>query len=429
MKTSTLINNINIIPMPGTKILKNYSLLIENSKIKSVAKEITYDKEIAKVIDGTGKYLIPGLFDMHVHLEPEFMPLFLMNGVTSIRELGNTKDSIFDLKKQIASGEVIGPRLFVCGPVLEGDPPVWEGFRIIKSEEEGRRAVVELKGKGADFIKVYHTLTPKIYKAILDECSKQNIDAVGHIPDAITVIDALKSGHKSIEHMYDIRTYTTTIKTKPAVAKGLEDWSIFTKTQTNQEKLDELNKLLEKNNAYICPTIVQQQKASELSDYPKLRDSEEAKYLDKKYRDIEWNPSHPDSDAIINGYPPLFFENIGVLNEGDKKLIPTLAKHGTILAGSDTPNAFVIPGFSLLQELELLVESGLKPYEALEAATYNGAKFLNVLHELGTIQDGKVANMVLLSSNPLDNISAIRAIEGIFLNGKYISEEDLKLSL
>lgn len=415
--------------MPGSKILKNFSLLIENSKIKSIAKEISFAKEKTKVIDGTGKYLIPGLFDMHVHLDPEFIPLFLMNGITSIRELGSTKESIFDLKKQIASGEVVGPRLFVCGPVLEGDPPVWEGFRIIKSEQEGRKAVSELKEKGADFIKVYHTLTPKIYKAILDECNKQNMTAVGHIPDAVTVIDALKSGHKSIEHMYDIRIYTNTTKTKPAIGKELEGWDIFTGTETNQEKLDELNKLLTKKNAYICPTLIQSEMAAQLGDYTKLKNSKEAQYMSKTYIDVDWNPSNSGSLANIKDHPQLFYENYKILNEGTKKLIPSLAKHSTLLAGSDTPNAFVIPGFSLLQELELLVESGLKPYEALEAATYSGAKFLNVLDELGTIQDGKVANMVLLRSNPLDNISAIRTIEGIFLNGKYMPKEELEVSL
>jgi hypothetical protein len=429
MQNLKIIENVNVIPMPGDKVLENYSVLIDGQKIKEISKNIEIDEKNVEVIDGTGKYLIPGLFDMHVHLEPEFIPLFLMNGVTSIRELGSTKDSIFELKKKIADGDIVGPRLFVCGPVLEGDPPAWEGFRVIKTEDAGREAVIDLKQKGADYIKVYHTLKSEIYKAILDECKKQNMIALGHIPDAVTVIDALKSGHKSLEHMYDIRVYTNTTSYIPNTEKGLEDWPIFTGTTTDQKKLDELNKLLKEKDAYICPTIVQQQKASELVDYPKLRDSDEAKYLDRKYRDIEWNPDHQDSDAIINGLPIINFKNIGILNAGEKKLIPSLAKHSTILAGSDTSNAFVVPGFSLLQELELLVESGLEPYESLEAATYNGAKFLDVLDELGTIEAGKTANLVLLNKNPLEDISNIRDIEGIFLNGNYISECEMQKNI
>lgn len=159
---------------------------------------------------------------------------------------------------------------------------------------------------------------------------------------------------------------------------------------------------------------------SQLADYSKLKRSKEAQLLPKYYREIKWNPNHPESSVNITGRPSLYWENYRFSYERIRRVLPSLRKHNNILAGSDTPNPFVVPGVSLLEELEILVDSGLKPYQALEAATYNAALSLNALADLGTVEKGKIANLVLLEKNPLENISNIRSIKGVILNGAYL---------
>lgn len=420
---SILIKNVNVIPMPGTKVLRGYDVMIEGLKIAQILrskKNASYSAN--QVIDGKGKFLIPGLFDMHVHLHSRmFFPLFLQHGVTAIRETGSYKKEIFSLRDKVNSGKILGPRMYICGPILEGDPPFWKGFRVVRNKKEGRVAVRELKHQGVDFIKVYHTLKPEVYEAILKEAYKQGLKVTGHLPESISIMKAMKMGQDGFEHMSSIRRYISKTISVSANLKNYPGWRKFIDVKINRAKLKKLGSLLERSNVSLCPTLVADKKMSQLADYSKLKQSKEARLLPKYYREIHWNPKHPKSSANINGRPSLYWENFCFSYERIRRILPFLRKHSNILAGSDTPNPFVIPGVSLLEELELLVDSGLKPYQALEATTYNAALSLNVLSDFGTIEEGKRANLVLLRKNPLENISNIRSIKGVVLDGIYLS--------
>ncbi|MEX0934342.1 MAG: amidohydrolase family protein, partial [Candidatus Saccharimonadales bacterium] len=348
------------------------------------------------------------LFDMHVHLHDEsFYPLFLMHGITTIREMGNTEEDIWGKREKVNSGEVLGPRMYIAGPILEGSPPLWDGFRVVDTEAESREAVRDLSSKGVDFIKVYETLKEKPYKAAIQEAAKHGLKVVGHIPYDVDIIDAITLGQVGIEHMVDIATSIGDIKSKDATSKEYEGWSVFTNLVIDKSRLDKLKAALEKTDSYICPTFTQSDRMSLLSNYEELKKNTEGIEYLSDYVEGNWKPSSPEASANIRGAkPPLYYENYRVLHEASKQLLLPLAESSTILAGSDTPNPFVVPGFSLIRELETLVECGLKPYQALEAATHNGAKFFDALDDIGTIEEGKIANMVLLSKNPLDDISA-----------------------
>lgn len=420
--------------MPGNKILKKRHVVIRDDKIERITlKNLQLLKNVykgAQVIDGEGKFLMPGLFDAHVHLSSRsFFSLFLAHGITAIREVGSTKKDIFSLRDKVNAGTIQGPRMFIAGPILEGDPPFWKGFRIVQDKSKGRTAIKDLKRRGADFIKVYHTLKPEVYQVILDEAHKQNLKVTGHLPKSINVIDAIKMGQDGLEHMYDISTYVTTIISKNAYLKNYPKQKRFVEIKIDRSKLEKLGSILKRSNVSICPTLVVDKKISQLADYAKLKQSKEARYLPKHYREIDWNPKHPKSSINIRSFPPLYFKNLGLLYERTQYVLPFLQKCSNILAGSDTPNPFVVPGFSLLEELRLLVKAGLKPYQALECATYNPAKFLNVLPQLGTVEPGKLANLLLLRSNPLEHISNIDTIEGIFLNGRYLSKTILQKNM
>lgn len=423
MKKITVIQNVSIIPMPGNRILKNRNVFIWDNKIEKITAGKKLQKNIyeeVRIINGEGKFLIPGLFDMHVHLESKnFFPLFLMNGVTAIRDVGNTKKDIFQLRDQVNSGEILGPQMFVAGPILEGHPPFWQGFKNLRTTTQAKKAVEELKKKGADFIKVYETLTPEVYKMILRTARKFGLTVTGHIPSSIDIFKAIRAGQNCFEHIATLGNSIFKITWRKKENKWLVE-----NIKPNHQKLEILLKQLSKTKSVICPTLVFFEKYAKLATYQKLLNLKEIKYMPKYYSSIGWNPSHPKSFANIKGKTSQWFRNSGIVTKSMYKMIPLLQKKGVLLlAGSDTPNPFVVPGFSLIEELELLVKAGLAPFQALQTATYNPAKFLSVLSDFGTIEEGKIANMVILNKNPLKNISNIKSIEGVFLNGNYIKRE------
>ncbi|MBI4138464.1 MAG: amidohydrolase family protein [Candidatus Wildermuthbacteria bacterium] len=425
MTSSILIKHVNIIPMPGPRVLRGYDVLIEGARVTKIfpSRDQKNEKFAGRVINGTGKFLIPGLFDMHAHLESkDFLSLFLQCGVTAIREMGNSKKEIFLWRNQINAGKILGPRVFIAGPILEGDPPLWKGFRVVKNKKEGVSAVKELKRQGADFIKVYHTLKPEVHAAILREAHAQGLKVTGHIPESVGIKKAVEMGQDGFEHMSDVSAHIMgRLIAVDARLKNYPEYRRFIDVKIDRAKVKELGLSLKKRRVFLCPTLVVDKKLSQLADYSKLRHSKEAALLPDHYRNVEWSPNHSQSLAYIKGLPPLYFKNSGVVSERVRRILPFLWKHSIILAGSDTPNPFVIPGVSLFEELELLVDSGLQPHQALEAATYNAALFLDALSDLGTIQEGKIANLALLGKNPLKNISHIRSIEGVILNGAYLA--------
>lgn len=428
MQSDLVIKNVTLIPMPGETLKTSVDVSVSNSKISSI-QNTGNDIDAKTVIDGTDKFLIPGLFDMHVHCHDDsFFPLFLANGVTAIRDTGNDQENIFERKQKVNSGQVLGPRMYIAGPIIEGEPPLWDGFKVVTDEEQARKAVQELKAKGVDFIKVYHTLPKNLLEAVLNEAKKQELTTTGHLSEEVGLIEALELGQNGIEHMDDITTRVSKIKSREATSKEYEGWRVFTDIIIDQAKVAELQTALKQHGTYICPTLILSDKMSRLSDYANLRREYGVDYL-VSYADIDWNPSHPESAPSIRNLKPLYFDNYRLIHQANMQLLNSLTFDDNILAGSDTPNPFLVPGFSLLDELELLVEAGLKPHQALEAATYNAAKSLGSLHELGSIAENKIANMALLNSNPLDNISAVRAIVGIVLNGDYLPNNELQNKL
>ncbi len=425
MAFPTLIKNVNIIPMRGSRILHNYNVVLEGTRIKHIFPHRMQknDTFAGYIINGTGKFLIPGFFDMHVHLRSvSFFPLFLMNGVTAIREVGSTRKDIFHLRDQVNSGKIIGPRMFIAGPILEGDPSFWQGSKKLRTIVEAKKVVKELKGKKVDFVKVYETLAPEVYKVILQTAHGLGLNVTGHIPSSVSIFEALRVGQDCFEH---IDTLGNSIFKITWVRKR-DQWLVG-RIKLDHQKLRMLLGQLSAQKSAVCPTLVFFEKYAKLAIYEKLLDMQEVKYLPKYYSSLDWNPSHPKSSANIQGKTPQWFRNAGTIEKPMRKLIPLLQKRGILLlAGSDTPNPFVIPGFSLIKELELLVKAGLTPLQALKTATYNAAKLLNILSDFGTIEEGKIANLVLLKQNPLLRISAVKKIEGVFLSGRYFQKNKLK---
>lgn len=425
-----MLKNVNILPMDRNRVLRNYFVLAKDGFITKLGpmSKITQTTRNIKIINGRGGYLLPGLFDMHVHIDPnlkhQFYNLFLAHGITAVRDTGNSSQ-IFRMKYEIERGKILGPRLFVCGSIFEGDPPIWDKqfSKIVASAAEARSLVRYYKRKGADFIKVYSTLSPSVHKAIISEAHRLSLKVTGHIPYTMDIFGVVAHGQDGIEHMDHVGqdAFLFTFRNfYPRAQKLLH-------VPLDKKRFRKLVAVLRRKGVAVCPTlplVLQSEVHTGFRTHtvpsPRLL-LRYARWLPRYIREKSWNP-----DRWIRYRSHAAYDNRALFFRKQQKLLPMIQKRGVLLlAGSDTANPYVVPGISLHQELKLMVESGLTPFEALSAATRNAAKFLGVHSKIGTIDRGKTANLVLFHKNPLQRISNLRTIKGVILAGKYFPRKKL----
>jgi len=403
---SVVFTHVTVIDMTGAPAASNMTVVITGGHISALGKTgVVHVPNGARVVDGAGKFLIPGLWDMHVHLEisgkDASLPMYIANGVTGVRDMGGNIEMINQWRRQIADGILVGPRIVAAGSILDGSPPEWPLRIVVKNEADARQAVRSLKNRGVDFIKVHNLLSREAYFAIADESKKQGLQFAGHVPFSITATEASNAGQRSIEHLTGLSsTY-------------------------DDEKARMLFALFVKNRTWQCPTLVALRAIAFVND-SSFTDDARIKYL---------SPSVKESWAFqIN----TFFKSrtteataaAKTSVQGNIREVGAMRRAGVeLMAGTDVGFPYIFPGSSLHDELTLLVEAGLTPMQALQTATRNPAKYLGVLDSLGTLEKGKVANLVLLEANPLENISNTRRIAAVMLNGKFLSKEALQKML
>jgi imidazolonepropionase-like amidohydrolase len=431
---SIVLTHVTVIDTTGGPAQPDMTVVIDGDRITRVDKK-RHGKipKMAKEIDATGKYLIPGLWDMHVHTffgnwipggREVTLPLFIANGITGVRDMGSELDLILAARKEIAEGSLVGPRMVVAGPMLDGPKTQFPASIAIATPEDGRRAVDMLKSRGVDFIKIQSYMPRDAYFAITDECKKQEITFVGHVPDSIRGSEASNAGQKSFEHLIGIFEGSSTIEDE--LLKGPKGPGRFLDTY-DAAREGALIQLLAKNQTWQCPTLYWE-RGQWLIDAPEVRDEvshdPDAKYAPKFWREKSW-PRFTASIIKDLDTDPLAVREKFVQHELD--IVKKLEKAGVpFLAGTDTAAGVdVLPGFSLHRELERFVAAGFTPMEALQTATINPAKFLNKLGSFGTVEKGKVADLVLLNANPLDDIRNTEKIEAVIVSGRYFSRARL----
>ena len=383
----------------------------------------------ATVIDGRGKFLIPGLWDMHVHafVQPfsDFAgPLMIANGVTGARDMGYYIDTTLRWRFDIAAGREIGPRL-VVGVRVDGPVAKARFVATVVTEEDGVRAVDTLSKRRdgtrrADFIKTYSWVPRAAYYGIAREAKKLGVPFAGHVPYSVSVVEASDAGQRSIEHEDDLMRACTSkdsllrvragdIKTFSAGTLALmRAQALIIRTSYDPVGCRTVIATLARNHTWVTPTLVVYQPYARALDSASTH-PEWTKYVPGvveggwRYRASLVSPT--DSMVVRSFFS---FDRTRDLRDAGVKL----------LAGTDMPQAFVYPGFSLHDELELLVKAGLTPLEALRSATYNPAEFLGALDSLGTITQGKVADLVLLDADPLTDIRNTRRISLVIANGR-----------
>ncbi len=414
------IKNVNVIQMTsGASVLSDATVIIENGRIVSLTGPIP-DK--AKIVDGSGKWLIPGLIDMHVHIPTDghfnttyptrnatvftstqdVMTPFVANGVTTVFEL-RSEPGHFGQRNEILRGDVVGPRMALSAMINGGDG----SGRIANTPADGRQAVRMAKAEGYEFIKIYSQLDADTFKAIVDEASKQGMKVIGHIPNAF---------NGKIQEAF-----------VPHFGMSAHAEEVFKQTEgSGDQDPKQLAKLAKDNGTWLCPTLIIIVAALEQGrSLEGLRSSPNLQYVHPLLQSKWLTANNYNKSAT-----PQSIARLERMIEFNNSLVRTCKEVGVpIVAGTDAGSSGVIWGVSLHDELELLVKAGLTPQEALISATRLPATWLGIDSVIGTVEIGKFADLLLLEANPLLDINNTRNISGVLVNGRYLDKAEINTML
>ncbi len=424
------ITHVTVIDTTGGPVQPNMTVIVRDGRIVKLGKsEVVHAPGDALRVDGSGKYLIPGLWDMHVHEvfgdwiprnERVVPPLFVANGVTGVRDMGGDLDVLKVWRAEIAAGRMLGPRMIIAGPMLDGPVPRFPSSAPVANAADGRRWVDELTHQGVDFIKIQSLVPRDGYFAAAEEARKLGMVFVGHVPDAVRASEASNAGQKSIEHFTGIFEGCTTIEDQ--LIKGPKSLG---RNVANYDpaRAKALIALMAKNQTWQVPTLVWE-RGQWLVDDIDLSHDPLIKYAPAAWKDHTW-PMFVKDILKDMDTDPLPVRQKFVQMELDMTL--AMFRAGVpFLAGTDTAaGVHIFPGFSLHQELALFVQAGLTPLQALQTATLNPARFMDRLADLGTVERGKLADLVLLDANPLEDIANTRKIRAVVLAGRYFDRRQL----
>ena len=439
----TVLKHVNIIDVKGSPVQRDMTITIKGNRIISIEK--TSKAKIPQnslIIDAKDKYLIPGLWDMHVHVfnnisktpaDTNDFSLYIANGVTGIREMWTKMESMPEVnrwRKQAYELPGTVPRIGAVGTMVDGFPSQWPNSDTATMEAGARQIVQQIKAAGIDFVKVYNRLPRKAYFAIADECKKQNISFAGHVPNRILLKEAADAGQRSIEHLTgsriifddDCSIFAEEVKKELPDSILVSSPSVPIMEQVlelcDKEKALALFRHMAEKNVWHCPTMVLYKRFA--TDSLIVVNDPRLKYISPSEKELWKKETGPRLRKKPSG---------NYLGRALAQVLQMKQAGIQFLAGTDFDNHYLYPGFSLHDELQLFVDAGFSPLEALQTATFNPANFLGAIDSLGTIEKGKIADLVLLDANPLTDIHNTQKINAVFANGKYLSKETLQAML
>jgi imidazolonepropionase-like amidohydrolase len=443
---TTAITHVTLIDVSGGPLQPDSSVLVSGTHIAAVGPSSSIPiPRGAKIIDGSGKFLIPGLADMHLHLtgsgEPDgsrefFLPLLIANGITTVRDMGGKVEYLKKLRGEIASGQRLGPQIFFTGPYLDGNPPSFQPSIVVQNAAEGIAAVDSLTAEGVDFIKVQSRLKPEGYFAIASESKKLGIRFLGHVPDSITVAQASDAGQASIEHLTGVllgcSTHEEELRRRQLTHPGKETasqarerervWQRDLLNSYSEAKADALVRKFAGNHTWQVPTLVLLLDLVYLTPSNIHENDPRLKYVPQAVQTV-WKQGR--SEILENATAQDFQQRTESAGRSLEIVGKMNAAGVPIMAGTDSAAPNVFPGFGLQGELTYLVHAGLTPRQALQAATTSPAEFLGKANEQGRIADGQRADLVLLDADPLMDIRNTQQIRAVVLNGKLLERGDL----
>lgn len=411
---------VNIIPMDRERVLENQTLIVQEGKITYIGDVATSSiPDGIKKIEAKGKYLLPGLSDMHAHTFAENnLLLYLATGVTTLRNLSGN-EIVLDIISKLNSGEILGPEFYSASPLLEGENYVWDHSTKITDPNDADQLIKGFKDIGYYAVKIYHTISKEVHEAVVKAGVKYNIPIVGHVPFEVKVEGSLNAKQSSIEHLrgYDIDglSMETLAKDGGRSAERFGSW-----LNMSDERMDELVNATLEAETWNIPTFVvvellyDKQARQDIASHPDLRlipPANRAGLLSSSLDDIF---SDASKDALRESMPQMY------------KIIKKMNDIGAgLMTGTDTMVPYIIPGFSLIDEIEHFIEAGLSPYDALKASTSAPAEFLGESDNFGTVSVGKSANLILVEGNPLEDVLNLWNLEGVSIKGQWLDRKKL----
>ena len=420
LENNLIINNINVLSMVDSAIFKNKTIVIKAGLITSIDEDRDNSSNCFNIIDGRDKYVMPGLINMHTHLgdNKNDLLLYLTNGITTIRNMwgyegfrfghwlfGTRVFNHLQLKKQIDEGNIVGPSIYTAGPILDGDPPFSPKFmylHAIKEKKQIEKIIKEQVNKGYDFIKIYSNLSKKNFDNIIEIARYYGIPVAGHVPDSVGIKHVLESKVQSIEHLYGfINPYYPELNVK-------------------KEDIKELAHLAAEKNVWNCPTMIANERLANINRQQDFENEHQMEYISEKNKKAmrfllkESNKLFVKKGVKANH---TYMENLC-------NVIQQLQNEGAgILLGTDKATPYVVAGFSEHLEMKLLSNAGLSNYEVIKTATINAARCLKKENEIGTIEKGKKADLIIMSDNPFHNLDTIYNHRGVIKSGVFYSRE------
>ncbi|WP_245946293.1 amidohydrolase family protein [Arenibacter echinorum] len=403
--TTYLITNVNIIPMFQDTVLANKMVYIQDGIIKSISESLP-NKEV-EIVDAQGKFLLPGLIDMHVHVWDKYeLGLYLANGVTAVRNVWGIPMHL-RIKEDVNSDKILSPYFYTTGPKLTGPEFIGDDNLNLTSPSEAQNKVISYKDRGYDFIKTYYGLDRDIFDAVVKQAGISKMDIVAHPSQKVPFSYHLNPQIKSIEHAEEIvqqplQFNLDTIKLQPII--------------------DSISN--SKHSSY-CPTLTVFNNIYQMMINDSILEAEPLSYMnplikkvDSKNQFNRWHNAKMEDSSVV--------DRIKNQHDFHLEIVAQLHKAGVpIICGTDAGIGVTLPGFSIHKELAFYKEAGLSNYEVLKTATVNAAQTHSIMNQLGTIEEGKVANLLLVDHNPLMELSTLENPSSIFVKGRQINRKTL----
>jgi imidazolonepropionase-like amidohydrolase len=424
--------NVNVIPMDRNRVLERQTVIIREGRITQVGTAARVKApEGAVRVDGAGKFLMPGLAEMHGHLPPpdasralveHMLFLYVANGVTTVRGMQGNPAAL-ERRAAVASGTLLGPRLYVAGV------PLGANARTIEMAE---KMVREQKAAGYDLLKITEGSSPDVYDAIVKTAKEVGIDFAGHVPNDVGVRRAIAAGQKSIDHL-DNYLEALEAGNSPLSSADAKTRARDLPFQVDERKIAELARLTRQAGVWNAPTM---------ACWEAFHNGETGEALRARMPEIRYMPRSTVQqwvkmkNALLQPDSGVFM-GLGVggktgprVIELRRKMLKGLRDGGAgIVLGTDSPQAFSVPGFSLHREMQVMAASGLTPFEILQSGTRNVAVYFGTLAETGTVEQGKRADLVLLEANPLRDVANVARRAGVVVAGRWIPEGEIQRRL
>ncbi|HEV2731222.1 MAG TPA: amidohydrolase family protein [Terriglobales bacterium] len=432
-----IFTNVNVVDTRGGGILPDMTVVVRSGRIQAVARfSLIAGSHNVRVINAAGKYMMPGLWDMDVHSastsaawdEKIIYPLYVANGVTGVRDMGADPDLLEQQQQRVEGGALPGPHILLAGPLLSSGKSATQDVAV-NNPTEARDAVAQLQKRGVNLLTIRSDISRESYFALAAEAAKLKIQFAGPIPDSVTAAEASAAGQRSIERLSGILLACSSeeeaLRQRASQALANQDVALHASVDTlamatyDPEKAWNLFVELSNNNTWQVPALVWSQTMVSMGD-TSFAAEPRLKYVPISVRH-QWElkelrpRTSPDALELAKKHSARELELVNAMRRAGVQF----------MAGSNGPDTYVFPGFSLHTELEWLVKSGFTPTQALQAATFNPALFLAELDKFGVVESGHAADLVLLEANPLEDIRNTRKIAAVMMGGKYYSRQEL----